>query len=239
MQTCPFDQGFKHYTVPAPKEVPLQCFAMLLGIPFTSENSSLAHLLITCLFDTSASHYSSLWLGGEPVRTSLSHPVPFLGGWAPSLQQKFSFSPKAQDAGTPYAKLYLTSAFWVFHFFSGYTLSSTLDMCLSSLPVQNFISTCIPCWGHWLNMVPRTHPWRSSLRLAHPCQHCVSFLTAFSSPSAGHQVEVSSPPPETARQYLTHCHSQHGWCLPVQVSVTGAHSSVSCIVCNGLHQQLC
>ena len=79
-----FDQGFKHYTVPTPEEVPLQCFATLLSIPFTSENSSLAHLLITFLFAAGASHYSSPWLGDEPVHTSLSPPVPVLGVQAPS-----------------------------------------------------------------------------------------------------------------------------------------------------------
>lgn len=80
-----FDQGFKRYMVPAPKEVPLQCFATLLATPFASENSSLVHLLITFPFATAASHYSSMWLGEEPVHTSLSPPVPILGGQAPSL----------------------------------------------------------------------------------------------------------------------------------------------------------
>lgn len=143
-----FDQGFKLYPVPAPKEVPL-CFATLLSIPFTSENSSSMQLLITFLFTTTASHYSSPWLGDEPAHTSFSPPVPDLGGQAPSLYSKFLFAPKARVASIPYHQI-------LFHFYTSGSLASfwatvlfspTLAMLLNSSPVPTFISTCILCWG--------------------------------------------------------------------------------------------
>lgn len=160
-----FDQGFKLYPVSAAKEVPL-CFATLLGIPFTSENSSSAQLLIALLFATTASHYSSLWLGDEPAHTNFSPPLPDLGGQAPSLYPKFLFASKAHVVNTPHHQIlcrFYTSGSLA-SLWANVLLYPTLAMLPNSSPVPTFISTRILCWGHWLNTVPRTRPCLCSLR---------------------------------------------------------------------------
>lgn len=187
--------------------MPLQSFATLFGIPFASENSSLVHLLVTFLFATAASHYSSLWLGDEPVHRNLSPPVPIPGGQAPSLQQTFLFASKAHGAGTPYRQI--LSRFCTLGSFTSFCATVLLAMLPSPPPVPNFTSTHTLCWSHWLNTVPRTHPWRSSLPWAHPCQPtgvCPSPPSPPPPPLAvlGVKVEVPLPPPATAGRYITH-----------------------------------
>lgn len=98
-ELIPFDRGFKHYAVPAPKEMPPQCSAMLLGIPFTSENSSLLHLLLTCLFAPAASRYSFLWLQSAQKPFSCANPRS-TGSYLVA-----EFAPKAHNADTTYCQI--------------------------------------------------------------------------------------------------------------------------------------